>query len=40
MDLTDPGTLAMAVAFAAIALAVVGGVVGFALWYSGDQDSL
>lgn len=40
MDLTDPQTVVAVIAFAAVALAVVGGAVAFALWYSGDQGSL
>ncbi len=29
-----------AIAFTLVALVVVGGAVGFALWYSGDQQEL
>ena len=38
--ITLDGGLIFAIVFALIALAVVGGVVGFALWYVGDQDEL
>ena len=40
MDFTDPGTLVAVLAFAAVALAVVGGAIAFALWYAGEQDTL
>ncbi len=34
------GQTIFAVVFALVALAVVGGAAGFALWYSGDQQEL
>jgi hypothetical protein len=39
VDLTDGGTIAWAVG-AIVAIAVAFAVVGFALWYSGDEGAL
>jgi len=39
MDLTD-GTTIFAIAFTFVMLAIAFAVVAFALWYSGDQQSL
>ena len=39
MDLTD-GTTIFGIVFAIVALAIAFGAVGFALWYTGDQQEL
>jgi len=39
MDLTD-GTTIFAIVFTFVMLAIAFAVVAFALWYSGDQQSL
>lgn len=39
IDLSDGGTIAFIVG-GLIALAVAGGVIGFALWWMGDQNEV
>ena len=39
IDLTSGGTIAFVVG-AIVALAVTAGAIGFALWYSGDQNEI
>ena len=39
MDLTD-GTTIFAIVFTFVMLAIAFAVVGFALWYSGDQQEM
>ncbi len=39
-ELNVDGALIFAVVFALVALLVAGGAVGFALWYTSDQEEL
>ena len=39
-EITLDGGLLFAIVFALIALAVAGGAIGFALWYTSDQEEL